>query len=422
MRSTPTNLAVLALMLAGAGVGCRQSRRDDPGASPPPPAATPVAAAGQPQADKPPLRPFESPPQPEAPPAEPEGPPTYGPAALTMLGEDDRSTLLAGEADDPIAVDTHYIQSNETRHDLFFGHIDGIGGAYVGVGSDQNYTLMAKAHSQYAFLLDIDDRVVDLHRLYEAFIVESESPEQLMVWWQDDHADATIDFIRERFADDPRLRFLVSGYRSGRETVHRHLLRVLERTVEDKPVSWLSDPELYAHTRALFQTRRVRIMVGNLAGPKTMKTVAAAVEALGTEVRVYYPSNAEDYFRYDRNYRQNVRGVSGGGQQRGRANDLPQGVGARRSLGLPGAAADRLAGATRGGQKPIPQVDVAPSRRRGRRATRHRRDRAKPGRIPPRRCGPQRKVEIANPSSFAPWELIPRPVSGNSGPGWGWTG
>ena len=297
---------MLALSLFGAGLGCRPTKRDDPGASAPP--AQAVRAATASEATEPLRRPASPrPPKAQTPPPPQDGPPTYGPAKLTMLGDDERATLLAGDADDPMVVDTHYIQSNETRHDLFFDYIDGIGGAFVGVGSDQNYTIMAKARSEYAFVLDIDDRVVDLHRVYEAFIVESETPADLVAWWDDDHAESSIDFIREHFAEDPRLRFLVATYRSGRETVHRHLLRVVERTVDGKPVSWLSDPDLYAHVRAMFQSRRVRIMVGNLAGPKSMKTVAAATEALGTQVRVYYPSNAEDYYRYDRNYRENVR-------------------------------------------------------------------------------------------------------------------
>jgi hypothetical protein len=47
------------------------------------------------------------------------------------------------------------------------------GGAYLGVGSDQNYTVAAAARSELMFLSDIDRSVVDLHRVYEVLIEAS---------------------------------------------------------------------------------------------------------------------------------------------------------------------------------------------------------------------------------------------------------
>ena len=37
-------------------------------------------------------------------------------------------------------VRRHYLWSNERRHDLFFPLLHGLGGAYMGVGGDQNHT------------------------------------------------------------------------------------------------------------------------------------------------------------------------------------------------------------------------------------------------------------------------------------------
>ena len=36
---------------------------------------------------------------------------------------------------------THYVISNEDRHDLWLKTVQGKGGAYLGVGTDQNYVL-----------------------------------------------------------------------------------------------------------------------------------------------------------------------------------------------------------------------------------------------------------------------------------------
>jgi hypothetical protein len=226
-----------------------------------------------------------------------------------MLTQADRAAFHAGATDDPIAVDTHYIQSNETRHDLFFSYIDGIGGAYIGVGSDQNFTLMGRAQSEYAFLVDIDTRVVDLHAIYEVFIGACDTPAELVAKFEAGQGEASLAELDAALSDHPNHRRIVGGFRSGRETVYRHLQRVIGREREGKPTSWLSDPEVYAHVKAMFATGRVRAMVGNLAGGASMKTAAAAAEALHTPVRVYYPSNAEEYFRYDKNYRENIRAL-----------------------------------------------------------------------------------------------------------------
>ena len=45
----------------------------------------------------------------------------------------------------PYNVRLHFLKSNERRHDLFFSALRGIGGGYLGVGADQNFTLAAIA-------------------------------------------------------------------------------------------------------------------------------------------------------------------------------------------------------------------------------------------------------------------------------------
>jgi hypothetical protein len=80
--------------------------------------------------------------------------------------------------------------------------------------------------------------------------------------------------------------------------VRVHLERVLKRKQDGEPTSWLSDPVLYDHMRALFQADRVRPMAGNLTGPSALKSAGAAAKAMGTPVRVLYFSNAEEYFMY----------------------------------------------------------------------------------------------------------------------------
>jgi hypothetical protein len=284
-------------------LACRGPSADEPPSVPAealPEAAVPVAARASEQAG--PAEPATRS-QPAA-----AAEPTFGPAALRKLGGDDRSKLLAGPADEPIPVPIHYVQSNETRHDLFFPFIEGKGGAFIGVGSDQSYTMIAAARSELVFMLDIDYRVVDLHEMYRVFILRSDTPQALVDCWKDTHEEAMRAVLAEGLAhmsEDDRDR-IDRGYRIGRETVYRHLLRVISRAREGKPTSWLSDPQMYDHIRALFQTDRVRIMPGNLAGAASMRTAGAAAAALGEKVTVLYMSNAEEYFKYTAEFAANI--------------------------------------------------------------------------------------------------------------------
>lgn len=283
----------------------------------PTPSATPETAEAKPtgQAEEQPAMAEPSPalaqPQPEPDP-EPEPPEeTFGPAKLTVLSDEQRALLDAGDADVPLEVDTHYIQSNETAHHLYFPYIDDLGGAYIGVGSDQNYTMAAKARARLVFLMDIDTRVVDLHHMYRVLILASDTPAALVERWHEDHRDETLALLETEFADvETRRRArILRGYRSGRETVYRHLQRVIGRKRDGKNVTWLNDADMYAHIQALYRTNRVRIMVGNLAGQHSIRTAAKASEALEETVSVLYMSNAEEYFRYTPDFVANIKSL-----------------------------------------------------------------------------------------------------------------
>ena len=66
------------------------------------------------------------------------------------------STPLA-RFDAPTPTDRHFLIGNERCHEVLYEHIAGLGGSYVGVGSDQNYSLMAAARAQPRFGLNRQD-------------------------------------------------------------------------------------------------------------------------------------------------------------------------------------------------------------------------------------------------------------------------
>lgn len=309
MHRLRTRIAIATLLVVGA---CDKAPSEEHrgSLSPEEPAAEPASH------DAPTPAALDAPPDPAPEPVveaepEPEPAPTWGPAALTALTDAQRQTLLEGEEDPPLPVDVHYVQSNETRHDLFFPYVENVGGCAIGVGSDQTFTAAAKARSTFLFMMDIDRRVVELHQMHRIFVLASETPEDNWAWWDAKNADKAKALLAEKLPEtgvsEASIKRTLRGYGAYRETVYRHLGRVISRERDGAKVTWLSDSDSYAHIRALYQTGRVRIMQGNLAGEHSMRTAATACEALGETMRVIYMSNAEEYFTYTPDFVANVQ-------------------------------------------------------------------------------------------------------------------
>lgn len=202
------------------------------------------------------------------------------------------------------ALDEHFTVSNEYRHDLWFPLITGLGGAYVGVGSDQNYTLIAAARSEVAFLLDLDREVIDLHRIYAALIAAAPDPAAFLALFEDGAHEAARAAIAAGLADDTReLRSRALTFFVGR----RASLRLyLQRVREEQTGTWLAEPAAYTYVREMFAAGRIRVLQGNLTGRTTMADIAAASRALALPIAVLYLSNAEDYLFYTDRFAANV--------------------------------------------------------------------------------------------------------------------
>jgi hypothetical protein len=256
----------------------------------PAPAATPPAPA--PAADPAPVAAPEPTPAPK------------GARGLEKLTAEQRATLMTGAEDPLFKTPLHYVKSNEVRHDVYFPYVAGKGGAYIGVGSDQNYTVMAAAGSELAFLMDIDQSVIDLHRCYEALIEASPDPKTLFERWAPAGEADSVQLIEAMYEGlpEPERKRIVRLYRNARETVYIHLDHVINRTRDGKPSSWLSDPAMYAHIRKLYQSDRIRMMAGDLTGSNSLQTAATAARALEVPFGVVYLSNAEEYFDYGKSF------------------------------------------------------------------------------------------------------------------------
>jgi hypothetical protein len=295
MSRLSTLLALLALWTSSA---CGGTPPETNGAAQPP--AEDVKPDDDPRPDAPPA-------DPEVVDAEPEPIDPWGP-----LTPEQRAVMLAGEEEPRITTPIHYVKTNEIRHDVWFPYIADKRGIYVGVAADQNYTLMAAMKCEFAFLMDLDWRVTELHRAYEVLIEASEDPKTLherFLATNEESSVAIIEGALKNQLDAEQLRQVVISWRSARETVYLHLENVIARDRNGVTTSWLSNPDYYAHIRKLYQSDRVRMLVGDLTGPNTLQTIAKAAEGLGLPVTVLYLSNAEEYYDYTTQYRSNIQAL-----------------------------------------------------------------------------------------------------------------
>jgi hypothetical protein len=250
--------------------------------------------------------------------AEGEGPPAAGtgepsapearvdpgfPDAVVAPLDDERRAILAAGPEEPLErepVDpVHYVRTNEPHLERWFGFIDGLGGGYFGIGADQNYTLLARARSEFAWLMDYDAVVVDVHRVYRALILASPTPEEFAARWGEGMQDDAFAILEAAHPPGETLDELKRIYGRTRKQLGTYFRECLQRRRERYPTSWLSDPALYRYVRAMMEADRVRFLRGDLLGPTTVRGVAETARKLGVSIRVAYLSNAEEFFRYN---------------------------------------------------------------------------------------------------------------------------
>src|SRR5881628_1043305 len=76
---------------------------------------------------------------------------------------DAQVAILRAPGDEPLdePLTKHHPRTNEWRLDVLFPELQNLGGAYLGVGSDQNYTITSAARSEFVWLIDHNPIVRD---------------------------------------------------------------------------------------------------------------------------------------------------------------------------------------------------------------------------------------------------------------------
>jgi hypothetical protein len=295
---TPPPRGLAWIGLAGL-LACSRAGSDPPAAGPTRVPAAPVAAAPSPAVAAAPAVAAPAPTVEDVPKdSPPPGPPTplSEEAAKVFLGtaEDVAPVELGGVTD--LRKGQHYVSSNERNLEAFHPRIAGLGGAYLGVGTDQGYLMIGWTRAELAWLIDYDPVVLDIHAIYHALLGEAETPEAFLELWRKEHKPRAIAALHARYTPrDARRRELL--YRRYRAQIARRLDLLRTTTAAAAVATFLSDAAQYAHVRELVRGRRVRALLADLTREGALRDIGEAARALAVPIRVIYFSNAEEYWQ-----------------------------------------------------------------------------------------------------------------------------
>ena len=206
----------------------------------------------------------------------------------------------------------NYVVSNERKIHLFQPEISDLGGIYIGVGTDQNYTFAGWARPEILILMDFDQVVVNVHKAYEAAFTLCATPEDFLTFWSAKQKKASTQAIAEYYKSQPELAAAASkAFKMAQKWVEVRFERTRPRFKRGGVLTFLDDPKQYAYLRRMFEEKRVYAVRGDLTKQTTMTEIAALATRFKVPVRLVYTSNAEQYFKYGRgsNFKANMRAL-----------------------------------------------------------------------------------------------------------------
>jgi hypothetical protein len=224
---------------------------------------------------------------------------------------DEHRRIVFGSAEDvldPIEKTNHFVHANECKHQVWKPFVKGVAGAYLGIGTDQNFTLIAWARSELAFLMDYDPVVVHVNHAHRALLEHSADIAGYVARFS---AAGKVDaeaILNAVYATHPERREIVAAFRRYRGRIARHYARVLREA--DRENHFLHDDADYAHVHRLAETDRIRVLKGDLLQSTTMRGVGRVSAQLDLPVRVVYLSNAEEFWSYPAAFRDNVASLT----------------------------------------------------------------------------------------------------------------
>jgi hypothetical protein len=245
------------------------------------------------------------------------------------------------------AFDTDNLISNEGSYLDVMPALDagGVsGGAYLGVGPDQNFSYIAQVRPAIAYIIDVRRDNLLLHLLFKALFAAAPTRLEYLALltgrtlpgsaarWQDapldeilarvEHADLRARDALQRDLEERIRAFGVPLAAADLETIARfhsafiesaftlrfrshgrspspyyptlrELLLATDR--QGRPRNYLASEDAYRFVRGLQARDAIIPVVGDVSGPHAMRAIGAALSADGLRLSAFYISNVEDY-------------------------------------------------------------------------------------------------------------------------------
>lgn len=228
-------------------------------------------------------------------------------ARIWSVPEDDVPEVLDATRED--LENRHYLTCDELNLHLWYEHVRDIGGAYAGVGSDQAYTFIGWMRPSIAWLTDYDPWVRATHKIYRVAFEGAEDLAGFRAFWDGDNEDASWTAIEARWADDADLDTMRQVWGLWRGRINRRL-REYGRVLRDAGVpSFLTDEETYDFVRGFVMADRARPLLANLLDDTALRAIGDVSREIDVPVRVFYLSNAEEYWDYPEEFRANFESL-----------------------------------------------------------------------------------------------------------------
>ena len=248
------------------------------------------------------------------------------------------------------------IADNFTSNEMEIGHVAGMlrqrgvtGGAYIGVGPEQNFTYIAAIRPKVAFIIDIRRQAVIQHLMFKALFEVSndradfistlfskqrpsglDSTTSIQALW-DSFALVETDTALATRTYDRLKRHLLSthglllnqeelamlswvwdaftmygpgittsvGGRGGSSRGNFAMLTGYSLDSTGSPFSFLSSEDNYRYVKSMHERNLIIPVSGDFGGPKALRAIGEWLTEHGTTVTAYYVSNVEQYLFQD---------------------------------------------------------------------------------------------------------------------------
>ena len=274
---------------------------------------------------------------------------TSGVAPATTLSDSAFAALVASLSEPGGYFDSDNLVSNELSYQHVHGALRRLGvagGAYIGVGPDQNYTYIARVRPKIVYMIDLRRDNMLQHLLYKslfdlarnrveylALLLARPVPPDVRSWDRASIAQIvtyldTVQPRREMFDSVRNLvatkaptyaiplvaqdfetmtrihgRFAGAGLGLQYESLNRPSRRnyptyrdlILERDLEGNQGNYFATEEDFQFVKSLHARNLIIPVVGNLAGAKALRAIGRDIAARGERVSVLYVSNVEFY-------------------------------------------------------------------------------------------------------------------------------